>query len=238
MVGLPLVKIVPVTMIKFMLGRITFFNKKIYGLVSLGLTGLVVWLGVKAVRIKKNRAAFLFGLVWLILPLGLVWLVSIWVPNYQPFRVMLVVPALYFLVCLATYRSKFGYVSLLMISLFGLVRFWTTPYFWREDWRALANWLKASEKVLIIPSATSQWPLIYYGVEDRVKGLSSQLAVLEAEWQTSLAWEFSYLPYLEPVFDPALIFRQRLEEGCFVKIGEIEFNQLPVEEWARDEDCD
>ncbi|MBN1263301.1 MAG: hypothetical protein JW991_03000 [Candidatus Pacebacteria bacterium] len=254
LVNLIFLKALPLTMLKFIIGRITIFNKKIYFLVAGSL--LVFYgslIGPGLWKEKKNR--FMINclrstvLVWLFLPLLAAWLISLRVPNYQPFRLLLVLPAFCLLLAwkiTQTKSSMIRIIELLMVvgvSLVSLRTYYSNPYFHREDWRGLVHFLDHDWQTnAILPSATSSWPIKYYTrrfcLWDRslvwYHGISQGIRPVRNEdrfvLQTHLQGKekIYFIRYLVPLFDPEEKINAWLEEEGFVKIKEISFNQIPL----------
>ncbi|MCL5091048.1 MAG: glycosyltransferase family 39 protein, partial [Patescibacteria group bacterium] len=99
LVNLSFFKALPLTLTKFFIGRVTIFNKKLYFFVVLGILGILGSLGVRAIsKIREEKQVWGKVIVlWLCLPIIIAWLVSFFVPNYQPFRLLICLPAFYLL---------------------------------------------------------------------------------------------------------------------------------------------
>ncbi len=250
LVNLNFLKALPLTFIKFSIGRITIFNKTIYAAVMAFLFliyGLVFLNGfLKKKRFKVNHLSLII-LLWLLGPLFLAWLISLFIPNYQPFRLLLVLPAFYLL--LAYGISKFParkvqvalVIFILMVNLFSLGVYYFNPYFHREDWRGAVHYIEENgdeKSVALLPSQNSHWPYDYYSQKkvplvEAAKGFSivkeptlANLFVSKEEPE-----RIYYLYYLADLFDPQNLIPNWLESQKFVKIGEVSFNQILIQEW-------
>jgi hypothetical protein len=252
LVNLNFLKAPPLTFIKFTLGRITIFNKKLYALVA-GILFLVYsWL-IGRLFLKKALKSQVSNLVfWLFLPILLAWLASLFVPNYQPFRLLLVLPAFYLLLAISItqFRSKMNRFILLLVallvSLASLGVYYFNPYFHREDWRGLVRHIEDPENkswegpfATLTPSQTSFWPYRYYSrlslpwliyASEGVQVVSDPVFE-EAEEYISSFETIYYVRYLVPLFDPEEKIESWLKQNGFVKINSLYFNQLEVEEW-------
>jgi mannosyltransferase len=235
LVNLSFLKALPLTFVKFSIGRITIFNKMLYGGIAVLLAGVYGFLGLRAAKEK-----ILTG--WFLVPLVFAWAASLWVPNFQPFRLLLILPAFYLLLALGVGSIKSKKVRMvvtafvLAVNFLSLFRYYSNPYFQREDWKGLVEFLKTQESSLVIlPSNTSAWPIKYYDSSNRVKlvygseGInkvsSDQLPVIGDQ----KVW---YVRYLVPLFDPEEKILQELQSSNYSKIKEISFNQISVWEYA------
>jgi len=165
--SLPVIKALPLTFIKFSLGRISFFDKGIYVLVA-GLVaiifGFLFYQGLK--KFNKEK---IFLLNWLISPLLLALIVSFFIPMYQPFRLLFTIVPFYFLLAVGILALKKKWQPLaialvLVISLSGLLFYYSYPRFQRENWREATVFIEShqSENSVALfkfsePFAPYQW---------------------------------------------------------------------------------
>ena len=238
LVNLSFAKALPLTFIKFSIGRITIFNNFAYGAVALLLAVVYLSISVKAIKEK-------LVIVWFLMPLALAWAASLWVPNFQPFRLLLILPAFYLLLALGIGLLKnkriqiLAVVFILAVNLFSSLRYFLNPYFHREDWKGLVNFLKAQENPLVVlPSNTSDWPIRYYDSTNKVKlvygsegvnkvtGNQLQLAVIDSP-------KIFCVRYLVSLFDPEERILADLEEKGYTKVKEMSFNQIEVWEYQK-----
>ncbi len=235
LVNLSFVKALPLTLVKFSLGRITFFDKRIYALVAFFLAGVYGTLIIKGAR--KSFAI----ISWLFFPILIAWLGSWFIPNYQPFRLLLCLPAFYLLLVfgIQTLRRSFKIFAIaliLLVNLASLAVYFKDPYFSREDWRGLVNFAKERKSaVLFLPSSTSLWPIRYYDPESRLKILVGKEGLGEVDKINDLGKEKNiyYVRYLTELFDPNGLILRKLSQVGYTKTKEISFNQISVWEFAK-----
>jgi hypothetical protein len=249
LVNLSFLKALPLTFIKFSLGRITIFNKTIYALVA-GFLFLIYgfflakgfWLKEK----ERTTKAFWMVVFWLVLPIGMAWLVSIVVPNYQPFRLLFVLPAFYLLLANGLFQISMrrikiaGVAFILLVNLACVGVYYQNPYFHREDWRGAVRFIEQKEgkSLVILPSETSHWPYTYYSQgKIPLVGLAKSFGQVQ---QKDLSQEIIadkekiyYLYYLADLFDPQGMITDWLESQKFVKEKEVSFNQIRIQEWSK-----
>ena len=251
LVNLGFLKALPLTFIKFSIGRITIFNKTIYAAVAAVLFlvyGFIFLNGfLKNKKFRVNNLSLII-LLWLLGPLFLAWFISLFIPNYQPFRLLLLLPAFYLLLVygLSKFPSKKTAIILtivvLAVNLLPLSVYYFNPYFHREDWRGAVAYIEENankKSVALLPSQTSRWPYDYYSQKkvtliEAAKGFS----IVKESTLTNLFTEekperIYYLYYLTDLFDPQNLIPNWLESQKFVKIREVSFNQLEVQIWGK-----
>ncbi|HUV42511.1 MAG TPA: glycosyltransferase [Patescibacteria group bacterium] len=239
LVNLSFFKALPLTLAKFSLGRITIFNKKLYTII-IGVLFIFYGLLLGRGLMSKKRPLVLFA--WLIVPISLAWLISFFIPNYQPFRLLLVLPAFYLLLVYGAsfFPKRFIFVIILIILGINLVSafvYFSQPYFYREDWQGVVRFIEnqpGTEKIALLPSYTSHWPYDYYSLNKTpLVSLSSGFQMVEKENLEEKLEPYSsatvyYIRYLVPMFDSQERINTWLKENGFVKIKEVSFNQIPV----------
>lgn len=251
-VNLSFLKALPLTFIKFSIGRITIFNKKIYAVVAGFL--FVVYGGIFARGVFQKRKLTINHLqltiiLWLVTPILCAWLLSLFIPNYQPFRLLLVLPAFYLLLAYGIFQIKITMIRIivvafvLFVNLVSLGIYYTNPYFHRENWRGLVQFIESQENMEIVPllpSYNSYWPYEYYSSgKTKFISVSSGIKVITQEDINNLTIEqfnnktIYYIRYLVPMFDPQEKTVFWLNQNGFVKIREVSFNQVPVWEYQR-----
>ncbi len=236
LVNLSFFKAIPLTLIKFTIGRITIFNKTLYATVG----GLIILLNtlliLKAYLKKKDSLVFL----WFLVPLIVSWLVSLIVPNFQPFRLLLILPSFYLLLVLGIESFKTKFWQRFLITLFLLINlvclsvYFFNPYFQREDWRGTVNFLSKQKALILLPSQTSSWPIKYYDPSNQInfmtigKGVETIKEVAEIKEEKII-----FINYLTSVFDPDNLIITSLQEQGYNRVKEINFNQINLIEFQK-----
>lgn len=142
--------------IKFTSGRISFYPKIIYYLVS-GLWAVWVF------AIFRRRPIYLY---FFITPLLLGVVFSIFTPMLQYFRFIYLIPIL----CLALAESRFRLIALLGFTIFSAVYIFN-PQFHREDWQSLSASLPADSTIYMIPSFSD--PIKYYRPDIKIEKIEN-----------------------------------------------------------------
>ena len=193
-------KSLPLTWVKFNLGRIGFDNKWLYGAL-VALIGLLhAWI-LRRVAFKK----YLILLGWGIIPVVLGLATAFVLPVYSYVRVLFVLPA-YLLLLAIGLESRSSRITGLLITLHlvCLSIFWFSPRYQRENWRLLTADLPA-DAVLAMPSRAQNAPLLYYGYHQQI---------MEPSHETLSGEKIYYIKYVEDLFDTT-----KLGQANFAKSG-------------------
>jgi hypothetical protein len=194
-------KSLPLTWVKFVIGRVGFDNKILYGAI-VGLIGIFHLITLKLVEYKKH----VLLLVWLIPPVILGIITASVIPIYQYFRVLFVLPAYLLLLSLGLSKFKSNIYTILLIALqlLALGYFWFSPRYHREDWRQLVHDIPQAA-VVAMPSRAQSAPLTYYGMTR---------AIIEPSHEKLVGSQIYYIRYAEDLFDTG-----RLGQANFASSG-------------------
>lgn len=247
LVNASFVEAVPLTFVKFTLGRITIFDENLYAIVALSiilLYGAVIARGLfrgKQFLINNQQLTIVF---WLVIPILFALFISIFTPNYQPFRLLITLPAFFLLLGMGTIGLKRAFLITILflmtsVSSYSLFTYYTNSFFQREDWRRTVQFIDSQDKaIVILPSLTSNWPLRYYtSKEITVFGVTSEVRQIEERDLKNLKIEqvnnlvIYYIRYLQPVFDPQEKILTWLQGLGYTKESELSFNQISVWEY-------
>jgi hypothetical protein len=118
----------------------------------------------------------------------------------------------------------------LAVNLLSLSAYYSNPYFQREDWRGMVQFLqKQTDSVVILPSGTSNWPIRYYDPEGKVKLVSPGQGAKEIGRITGIeGGKIYYIRYLVSLFDPGERILEELRQKGYTKVKEESFNQIPL----------
>lgn len=154
--------------VKTILGRISIENKIIYGLVSIasGVIYLVIiFAGLRKVDEKKWLLV-----IWMCFPIGLIFIISFFVPVFSYQRMLFILPAFYILLALGvdnlTKKLKYlAFLSLILISVISLFIYYLNPKFQREDWRDATRFVNIADQPstqILFEDNHLPPPFIYY----------------------------------------------------------------------------
>jgi len=210
--------------VKFILGRISFDNKWLYGVVAGLVTLLFGYLVFRSIKIIRSiRLIWL----WLVVPLVLGAIISFKLPIMSYFRFLFVLPAFYLLVALGweSFSRKWQKVVLVLILVVNLtssIIYLISPKFHREDWRGLAKALGRTP--IVFPANSQKEALTYYRKGDQIIN-SDQIEKKDKEvWLSRYVWE---------VFDPSDTARRKIEDLGYNKTNEYNFNGVVIWKYIR-----
>ncbi len=200
-VGGTSLKALALTWVKANIGRISFDDKYLYaGIVSL----LAVLHGYVLARLEYKKISLLT--LWILVPIVLGSLISLFVPAYSYTRVLFIVPAYLLILALGLSRLRSGFMYLVIAAqIIFLVFYWVSPQFHKEDWRSLTAYLNAQSGTVVLPSLKQDAPFIYYGLT---------LPLLASNDPSLTSDKVYYVRYVEEAFDPG-----RLGEAHLTGLG-------------------
>jgi len=214
--------------IKFSVGRISFYPKLVYWLITGFFTIFVFFNIFKNLNIKnsleiKNLKFILF--YFFIFPLFLGFVISFFIPLLQYFRFIYLIPLMSLLSVDENEKTNEINVVLAIGFLFWSVLYLFFPMFHREDWKSLSYYLKSNKinQVYMIPSSSDG--LRYYYSQIKIKPLQDlcqHLVIPEKPGEkiylipyTSSVWGLDYQQCIKnnPLFfEKTIKFRQLLLE--------------------------
>lgn len=175
----------PLTWVKFNIGRIGFDNNYLY-LAIVALLGIIHFKILKSFDFKKYHLL----LVWLIPPILLGLFTATMLPVYSYFRLLFVLPP--YLLMLALSSTKLS-KAVIVLNIVFLAYFWMSPRFHKEDWRTLVSSL-SPDTTLAMPSRAQSAPLLYYGWDKHI---------IEPSHEALTGESITYIRYVEDLFDTA-----------------------------------
>lgn len=191
---------------KFLVGRISFDNKLLYGAI-VALSGLLI-----GYLLLKSKKALKIFWAWLIIPILVGVVISFKIPTLTYFRYLFCLPALYILIS-KTSAPKYLVYAVLFLNLLSTVYYILTSGFYREDWRSAAAAI--GQDRIVFPAASQTEALVYYGKGDQIIN-SKQISKYDnAVWLSRYVWE---------LFDPNDTTRVDIEKLGYNKTSEYNFN--------------
>lgn len=164
-------KTLPLTLIKFIIGRITIADKILYISLLIPICSVFIFLAFRGTRylIVEYRKLIL---ALLIVPLTIATLISTVIPIFSYFRVLYLVPLFFALIAggILSFKNSVKVILLsfvLIIEIFCAIVYLTNPLFQREDWRGLVSYLGKEERSLVLfESSGTLPPFDYYAGKD------------------------------------------------------------------------
>ncbi len=230
-------KAIPLTFVKFIIGRISISDKLIYFLIILPIVLLflfLIWRGIKTVNVFGRK----FLLVWFAVPVALAAVVSLVIPIYSYFRLLYTLPAFIILISLGilAFKSKLRLVFLaavILIEIGSSLIYLINPLFQREDWRGLTSFLKTQDTgtPILFESSGTLPPFDYYAGDFlNAKGALRDFPVRDMNGLTDLASfltgkrEVFLVDYLVQITDPKRLVQKKLTELNYIQVDIKNFN--------------
>ena len=160
-------KTLPLTFVKFIIGRISLTDKVIYAAVLLPICSLFIFLIWKSIKQLDNFSRKLL-MAWLIIPPIVATIVSLMIPVYSYFRVLFIVPGFVILVAtgILSFKNQLKYVflvSVVLIEVFCALIYLLNPVYQREDWKGLVKFLYGQRpSIILFESSGTLPPFDYY----------------------------------------------------------------------------
>lgn len=205
--------------VKFILGRISFDNRFLYGAIS--IVSVFAYLLVILKRpVKEYSQKIILG--WLILPITIGILISTKVPVLTYFRFIFCLPALYILAAkgIAEFKDKKFWIILgifLTANMFFSGKYLLEDKFHREDWRKAA--LVIGDSKIIYPASSQREALIYYGKGNNIVYYADFKGEEKEVWLSRYVWN---------IFDSTDQARLKIENLGYNKVQELKLNGVEL----------
>lgn len=211
--------------VKFMIGRVSILDKKVYFLV---ISATIAIFGYLVFRSKSQFEKLKLVWLWLLVPVGLGILISIKIPVLNYFRFLFVLPAFYLIIACGvnTLQGKWKKIFLVLILGVNVVSsliYLTDMKFQREDWRGMVRSLNAGNQSLVFPAKSQREAVVYYGAENRI---------VEPENLRKGGGEIWLVRYAQPISDPNDLTGKEVEDLGYKKQQEMDFNGVVVWRYA------
>jgi len=246
LIGKAGVKELSLVWIKFLIGRITFDNKVLYGSM-VALFSIIVAIPLSKSMKQFNKTKFLW--LWLTIPIALTFLGAIFVPGFSYFRMIIVLPAFYLLIAygLTVIDSKILTSIIILLNLAFSLLYLFTPTFHREDWKGAQEYLSENGKFGAVvlqafpePFAGYRWYSSYpsaalmpaYGATLKLGATDSEIKENTTEILSYTRGVF-YFRYLEDQTDPRHVIKQTMEENGFKEETAKDFRGVGIVEYWR-----
>jgi len=227
-------KTVPLTFVKFIIGRISYPDKTIYGLMLLPLIVIFSSLIFRGFRYIKNWERNLLS-CWLVIPIILATIISLYIPIYSYFRILFVLPSFLILTGLGVLSLpyKFKYLSLIIVAaieIFSSFVYLFNPAYQREDWRGVVSYLKAKKEnnLILFESSGTLAPFDYYAKNTvNAKGALKDFPAKDENDVLSIPNDqpdIYLVDYLVDISDPKRLVSQKLINLGYELVGTNDFH--------------
>lgn len=212
--------------VKSIIGRVSFDNKWIYGLIVVVVSSVYGFILFKAIKSLKEEIKFL--LLWIVVPVSLIFLVSFYIPVFAYFRMLYILPAISLILAYGISNTKYQKVFIGLITIFSLcflLMYYLNPKFQREDWRGAVNYALTDNpedsRWIFFEDSNIPAPFEYYfNCTKRCLMNSPALKNFPARNEADL-FDFDYLTpypykiylfdYLVEISDPNRLVKKKLE---------------------------
>lgn len=212
--------------VKTIFGRITFWDKNIYGIL-IGVTGAIFGslfiLGVK--RIDQSTKLLIS---WIFIPIVLAFLISFYIPVLSYFRMLFILPAFYLILGkgIEGLHKRFAQASLIfvcLVSMVSLLIYYSDAKFQRENWRGAINFVLRNlddDTLVVFENNEIPAPAKYYSNDLRSfrVGLKDSFADELVDKKRIFLFE-----YLVDIYDPKRLVERKLEYLNFVETKTYDF---------------
>ncbi len=223
------VKAVPLTYIKFIIGRISYPDKFIYALILLPVCLLFMLLIIRGIKITTPIFRKLL-ILWIVIPVIAATLISLAVPIYSYFRMIFILPAFLILTSLGivSFKKEASYIFLSLVIFIEIVSssiYLLNPVYQREDWRGLVNFLQsqASSSLTLFESPGTLPPFDYYaGNSINSKGALKDFPIKDNSGLivlNGISRDVYLVDYLVEISDPNRLVKKKLNELGYREIG-------------------
>jgi hypothetical protein len=165
-VSVPVIKAIPLTMVKFIFGRGTIDNLFLYSLIILPV--FFIFIASVLVICRKSGGKIIIGLFFI--PLITATLISFFIPIVAPQRFIFLLPLFFLIIAkgIRYFPRLIAYIAILIVcltSIFGIVHYYTNPYVQREQWRQAVQFIEnrpngKSMALFVFPSPFA--PYLWY----------------------------------------------------------------------------
>lgn len=230
-------KTLPLTFIKFIIGRISLTNKLLYGILMLPVTGLFAYLTFRGVRSAGELPKKLL-ITWLVIPLFIATIISFAVPIYSYFRVLFVLPGFILLISVGilsfkNYFKSFFLTIVILIEIFCSLVYLLNHNYQREDWKGLVSFFKNEDPkaTILFESSGTLPPFDYYAgnkliARGALKDFPAKNDDDIADLQNILANpdDLYLVDYLVQISDPKMLVAKTIKDLGYEQLGIKNFN--------------
>ena len=222
------VRAVPLTFVKFIIGRISLADKFVYGLILLPIGILflfLIWRGIRFIKVFQRN--LLISLI--VIPVILATVISLVVPIYSYVRLLYILPVFVLLIALGiiSFKSQLRYIFLTAVFLVFFISsliYLFNPSFQREDWKGVMSFLTKQDVLVLFESSGTLPPFDYYAKGSiNARGALKDFPAKEKEDLADLAeitknqQNLYLLEYLVDISDPGRLVEKKLDELGFSK---------------------
>lgn len=212
--------------VKTFFGRVTILDKSLYAAVA-GFTGIIFG-SIFLYGLKKIDREIKLLVCWLLVPVVLAFMISLFIPVLAYFRMIFILPAFYLvlakgLIGLPRKITIPAGILICVISLTSLFGYYINPKFQRENWRDAVSFTSHNldnQTLVVFENNEIPAPVRYYASD-----LSNFKPGLTKDFTANLnnRNKIFLFEYLTDVYDPERTIGQKLKELNFVQTQTYDF---------------
>ncbi len=150
-------KSLPLILFKFVAGRIDLLPRYVYA----AYIAFVLFVTAAGLLLARGKRRLLY--TWLFIPIIGSVLLSFFIPQTQPFRLIFTLPALVILLAESALRFPKLFLTLLIyISIVGNYTYFTRPRLQREQWRQATTFLRQQNMTVMVKFFVKFAPFYWY----------------------------------------------------------------------------
>lgn len=221
-------KTLPLTFVKFIIGRISLSNKILYAAVLLPVGGLFSFLLLRGIKHASTLSKRIL-ISWLFIPLSIATAISVVIPVYNYFRVLFVIPSFIYLISLGiwSFNKRLKYVCLgivISIEVFCSLVYLLNPIYQREDWKGLVSYLKTvNQKPVVLFESSGTLPPFDYYAKNEINAIGAlkdfpaknMEDIIDLKVALKGSTNIFLVNYLIDISDPNRLVAQKLDESGY-----------------------
>ncbi len=229
-------KTVPLTFVKFIIGRISLVDKIAYYALLLPICSLFAYLIYVSIEKLDNFQRKLL-ITWVVIPPLGATIISLVVPVYSYFRMLFILPGFIILIATGILYSKnklrIGFLMIVvLIEVVCSLLYLFTPGYQREDWRGLVRSFQSLKpSIVLFESSGTLPPFDYYAKGSlNVKGALRDFPVKDESSVSDLGLllknyqEVYLIDYLVQISDPNRLVARKLTSLGYKEVDIKNFN--------------
>lgn len=214
--------------VKFSIGRISFYNKTLYSVITaliIFLESYSIYLGFRKLKVKTYP--FIFTLI---IPLGVAFIISIFIPVFSYFRFLFLLPVFYLLISFGLSNTIFGKSAICLIIIFQIIClsiYLVNPRFHRENWKEAVAYVEQNSdpaSAALLVNIAQGAPYEYY---------AKTVPLIDEKNLDSSYDKIFFIRYSQPIFDPDEKVLSKVNSQNYKKESEKDFNGVTVWEYKK-----
>lgn len=224
--------------VKILLGRINFENKLIYTLLLGFALAPYLFAFKKILNSLGHKVNYL--IFWILIPTALAFVISFFIPIFNYFRLLFILPAFYILIALGLDKYRFNHRILLIILIIVFEVFTSGVYlfnhkFHREDWKNAVSFInKNSDDKTLTLHKNNEIPAPFMYYQFNLEALpafkkipaDSTVDLNDLEKNLTPYNKIFLFNYLVDITDPNLILEKEIEKLGFEKVNDYDFRGI------------